>query len=296
MKKQFIGEKLKDNKFIGVLLVLISTFGLSCLLFQLFGYSTYIRPYLFELPAGIKERYPLAEPLFPAWTTNNVSGFNNIGYFTQVSNALTDLYILSLGLSILGWKRIQKIGFNKYLGGAVTMFIAITGLVYCCIMLPFIDKTATNWVYEYPALGLIDFLGYWHHMALPLIMLIIWYLPFNNEKLEVKKFTKIALIFPIVYSVLTVLRGFCGGLYQVDAAGNTATWFPYPFLAPDRISPYVTKLLGYTNDTLDIVFTVICYILVMAIMFVTPILLAKINNKYIDQLNKKYEFIDQKIN
>ncbi len=295
--KQFIGEKLKNSKPFGILLIIISTFGLSCILYQMFGFDKFVRPYLFVLPEGILAKYPNAKPLFPAFTTNNVSGFNNIGYFTQLSNILTDLYILSLGLSIVGVKKIQKIGFNKYFAGAVTMFIAITGIVYCGMMLPFIDKAATSWVYEFPSLAMIDFLGYWHHICLPIIMLVLWYLPFSNEELDVKKFTKTATIFPIVYSVLTVVRGTCGALYPTDITGmlNAKTWWPYPFLAPDRISPYVENLLGHTNQSLDILFTIICYILVAVIMFVTPVLLAKIHNKYIKHLNQKYTFLENTI-
>ena len=296
--KQFVGVKLKKSKLFGCLLVLISTFGLACILFMMFGYDKFIRPYLFVLPDSISlVDYPNALPLFPAFTTNNVSGFNNLGYFTQCSNILTDLYILSLGLSILGVKKAQKFGFNKYFAGGATMFIAITGIVYCCGMLPFIDKAATTWVKEFPALAMIDFLGYWHHICLPIIMLALWYLPFSNEELEVKKFVKTASIFPVVYSVLTVVRGICGGLHPTDITGmaNAKTWWPYPFLAPDRISPYVKGLFGNTNPTLDIVCTIICYVLVGIVLFVTPILLAKIHNKYIKHLNSKYTFLENNI-
>lgn len=290
--KEFIGEKLAKNKIFGWILTIIATFGLCCTTFQIVTYEWAVRPYLFELPAWILEKYPTALPLFPAFTTNNVSGANNLAYFTVLSNIITDLYLLALGLSIIGVKFAKKFGFNKYYGGATTMFIGITGIVYCTIMFPFLDKSTTSWVYEFPALAMLDFLGYWHHMVLPVIMIVVWMLPFSNEKLDKKKFAKISLFFPVVYSVFTVIRGFCGGLYPIDSSlVATQTWFPYPFLSPDRIGPYVSMLIGGTpSEAVNIVFTVICYLLCAFIFAITPKLIVKLHNKQIDKLNAKYKF------
>lgn len=126
---------------------------------------------------------------------------NYFSYFTVLSNVLA-IVVLTVG-GLLDPISPQW----RWFRGAVTLYMIITAIVYA-VLLAGIDVMLND-----------DWINLAMHRALPLVLLIDWIC--TGPRAAFRWRASLAwLVFPLVYSVYTLVRGpFVG-------------WYPYPFLDP----------------------------------------------------------------
>jgi len=235
----------RKQKFISMLFILTGMIGLFFLFYHV-----------------IKFEHVAMEDIdmyYPMNTTNNISGWNSFSYFTFISNGLADIYLISIGLAKLKVKYVNKIAYNPYVQGIVTVNMLVTGIVYCTILLPK--------VLLYPWNGPMFFcniVNFWNHMIMPVFMLILWLFPFTNKSLN-RNFIGISLIFPLVYLGFSIIRG------------KIISWYPYPFLNPVQLWDSLIKNIPFSETKAIILF--ISFILMLALLFAIIAMLLKIIRK-----------------
>lgn len=134
---------------------------------------------------------------------------NFFSYFTVLSNIGAAGLLLAIGLrpALLADERVQLVR------GAVTLYMAITGIVYNLLLAPNSADVSTN-------LGWVNVVV---HMVGPLFIVVDFALdPPRRRPTAAQAGTW--LIFPAVWLLYTMLRG------------PGADWYPYPFLDPDENS------------------------------------------------------------
>ncbi len=275
--------RLKTNKYFGALLFLIGSIGVFCIFYQIFSYEENIRPYLIELPKEILEKYPESLPLAKNFTTNTISGLNSLSFFTNLSNLFVSVYLLLLAVTILGLKRTKKIAFNPYVQSVLTLYILITGIVYCFILRPFIHFENLVWMKGVKSLNLSVNISLFQHIFVPLFMLFLFFIPFSQRKID-KSFLSLGLVFPSAYLVFSLLRGFLGEkqLFSIENGVKVyERWFPYPFMQPKLIGKY---FLNKSDFQLLLLF--ITFILsILFIALIIGIMLRMIRNNQLKRLS-----------
>ena len=130
---------------------------------------------------------------------------NFFSYFTVLSNIGAAFVFVALGVrpSLLANDRFQLVR------GAVTLYMAITGIVYNVLLAPNSADVSTN----------LEWVNVVVHMIGPLVAVV-------DFALDPPRQPSVAgagswLIFPAAWLVYTMVRG------------PQADWYPYPFLDPD---------------------------------------------------------------
>lgn len=128
---------------------------------------------------------------------------NFFSYFTILSNCSMTLVLLAGGVLGVTGRR----GVPDLLRGAVTLYMAITGVVYAVALA------------QYEALGTIPWVNDVVHRLMPLVIVVDWLavpprrpLPWADALWW--------LAFPLLYLPYTLVRG------------PIVDWYPYPFLDP----------------------------------------------------------------
>ena len=139
---------------------------------------------------------------------------SKLSYFTIQSNIL-----LAACIAYAAWKTLEGTrGPSPALKGAVTVYIAITGLVYNFILIPIIAST-TNPVFISP---LSNFLL---HTLTPIMAVIDWIMFDEHGSLN-WLLPLYWLCYPLAYGVFALIRGlFLSGPNR----------YPYPFLDVDQL-------------------------------------------------------------
>lgn len=184
----------------------------------------------------------------PTCTNNTLGGYNFYFYFTFQSNIFVNIYLVLLGLRGLGVNKVKRIVENPYIQGMITIYILITGLVYCFILFPHLEY--------YPwdgDMGYANIVNLYNHIATPLIMLVLWFKPISNKKLD-RKFIYLSLIYPASYFIFSIIRG------------AIVKWYPYPFCNPKLLWESLIKDVVY-NQTQGIILFV-GFLLFMILLFV----------------------------
>ncbi len=187
---------LKNKKF-AIFLVIISIFGFLVIIHRL---SYYV--YEFD----------------PKYSPIDYGKYNILCYFTVQSNIFVCFYLLFLSLAMLGVKKVQKFAFSKTLGTLITTYILLTGIIYCC-GIPLGFTAPYKW--DTPNHAMLSFIQIFHHMIIPPFMVILWLLPMNEKKVEYKKLW-FAGIYPLAYSIFSIIRG----------AVSATNYYVYPFYNP----------------------------------------------------------------
>jgi hypothetical protein len=133
-------------------------------------------------------------------------GGNALYYFTILSNL--GAVILLAGEAI--WPRWMR--SNAFYRGAVTVYMAITGMVYAVLLAPVLADVG-----DYA-----PWANFIHHSLAPAAILIDWLLFPPQQRLKGRA-PFLWLLFPAAYFTFTLLRGPSSGFY------------PYPFLDPDQV-------------------------------------------------------------
>lgn len=191
---------IKKNKPLGLILILISLFGFALIVYRLASYN-------FEYDA---QYYPV-----------DYGRYNFLFYFTVQSNILGYLYFLFAGLAMLGVKKAEKIGFNGTFGTLVTLYVVIAGAVYCG-GLPF--GFAPPFTFDTVAHRMTVVMQIFYHMFMPVAVIALYLFPVNKEK-QGRKTILISAIYPIAYSVFSMIRGRI----------MVPSYYPYPFYNPEFV-------------------------------------------------------------
>lgn len=199
MKKEY--NSIAKNKAAGIILMLLSIIGICFIVTRLFYY-------VYEYDAQ--------------YSPIDYGQFNILSYFTIQSNFFIYLYFFFAALSIFGVKKAEKIGFNPTLKVLATVYVVIAGITYCA-GIPMGMTPPFKWESAYHIFSAVNQIYY--HMLIPPAALIFLLLPFTNEKASMKKCTALSGIYPLVYSLFSLVRG----------AVSQPTYYPYPFYNPEFI-------------------------------------------------------------
>ncbi len=134
---------------------------------------------------------------------------NFFSYFTVLSNIGAMVVLGSLALRPALVDREPFVIFR----GAVTVYMAITGIVYNLLLAPAGADVSTQlaWVNSIV------------HVVGPVVVVVDWFLDRSSIRPTLGQ-AATWLIFPAVWLVYTMVRG------------PMADWYPYPFLNPDENS------------------------------------------------------------
>lgn len=139
------------------------------------------------------------------------SGYNVVNFFTYFTN-LSNI-IISVVFVVTAVRLLRGGSAPTPLRGAAVVYIAFVGLVFNTLLRD-VDISNIN-----PAVNVIM------HMVLPVAGILDWVLwpPKNRIPLSSVFWW---MIFPVVYSVFSLVRGAIDGVY------------PYPFFNPDAVGGY----------------------------------------------------------
>ena len=131
---------------------------------------------------------------------------NFFSYFTVLSNIGAAVLLAALAL------RPHLVGDEAFTvtRGAVTLYMAVTGIVYNALLAPVAADVSVN----------LEWVNLVVHVIGPIVVVADWFVDRAPVKPTVAQ-TATWLIFPAVWLVYTMVRG------------PLAHWYPYPFLDPD---------------------------------------------------------------
>ncbi|WP_423981048.1 Pr6Pr family membrane protein [Ilumatobacter sp.] len=131
---------------------------------------------------------------------------NFFSYFTVLSNLAAMVLLGSLALRPGLVSRAPFIIFR----GAVTVYMAITGIVYNVLLAPAGADVSTELAWVNSVV----------HVIGPIVVVVDWFLDRSPTRPTLGQ-AATWLIFPAVWLIYTLVRG------------PMADWYPYPFLDPD---------------------------------------------------------------
>lgn len=189
---------LMKNKPFGALMLLMGLIGFAIIVMRIVCYEFEYVPGYYEIDYG---------------------RFNFFSFFTVQSNIYVSFYLLCLGFAVFGSDRAKKIAFNPMVRLTVTTYILVTGMVYCG-GIPMKMTPPLYWDnFQHAMLGTVQV---FHHMIMPPFMLILFFIPPTEEKIQKRKLWIVG-IYPFVYSVFSIFRG----------AVSNPVFYPYPFYRPE---------------------------------------------------------------
>lgn len=201
-------------------------------------------------------------PHYPDATLNNISGLNFLAYFTVSSNLFAGIWLLLYALGRLFYPRLLQVITNKTLHGAITTYVAVTGFTYWGVLVWFTEFYPLN-------LWMFNVIDVYHHFVIPVFMVMLWLYPLNDNEAKPNA-TYIYMVFPLVYFVVSMIRGY---LIQ---------WYVYPFLNARELWEILFES-DYNAVTANILMIVII-ILFVGLFFGMGKLLNKVHNKRIKSI------------
>lgn len=175
--------------------------------------------------------FALAAQFYLIQTNSQASFFetsiNFFSFFTILTNILVSVCVMMLFFSADGsdtfFVRSKTIS-------AIAVYITIVGVVYNVVL-------RSTWNPE----GLQKFTDELLHTVIPLLFVVYWYVFVSKNELTWKD-SLVWLIYPLVYSVYTLVHGVI------------ADWYPYPFINPDNI--------GWSSVAINSVIVLITFLVV----------------------------------
>ena len=191
-------KKPNGSRLLGTFLLIIGIFGVLVIMHRL---SYYVYEY------------------DPKWSPVDYGKFNVLSFFTIHSNILVSVYLIIKGAAVYGNRKAQRIAFNPTFTLLVTTYILIAGIVYTSGF-PLKMSPPLTWNTPYNAMH--SFTQIFHHMIMPPLMVIIFLFPATERKIPAKALW-ISGIYPLVYSLFSMVRGALGKMH----------FYPYPFYRPE---------------------------------------------------------------
>lgn len=183
------------------------------------------------------------------------------------SNVFVYVYLICAGLASFGVKCAKKVAYNPLVGAMATTYILVTGLVYTA-GIPMGFTPPFQWGDSYHAMS--SFIQVYFHMIIPPFMVILWFFPFTNKRINHKTVWFFA-IYPFVYSIFSIIRGAVGDMH----------FYPYPFYRPEFIWSLFSK--GAINYPLAYFLMFVVLVLGMLLFIGIGRLLILANDKMIDK-------------
>lgn len=246
-------SKLAKNKFFGTLAIILGVFGFLIIIHRL----SY---YFFEYD----------EKFSPV----DYGKFNILSFFTIQSNIFVYVYLICIGLASYGVKGAGKVAYNPLVGAMATTYILVTGLVYTA-GIPMGFTPPFKWHDAYHAMS--SFIQVYFHMIIPPIMLILWFFPLSDAKVNHKHVWYFA-IYPLAYSLFSIIRGAVGKMH----------FYPYPFYRPEFIWSFFSK-----SETVNypLAYFLMSLVLIVGMLLFIGIgrLMIFINDKRVDSVFKSLE-------
>lgn len=154
-------------------------------------------------------------------------------YYTILTNILVAVYV-TVQLTRAG-SRQTGFFFKPSVQTAIALHITVVGLIYNLLL----RQLWVSW-------GLQAVLHELLHTAIPLLMIIYWWIWVDTRRLQYGNIPS-WLVYPAVYSIFVMLRGHFAG------------WYPYPFLD--------LPTLGYSQVFINCVLMIVVFVL-FSLLFV----------------------------
>lgn len=253
-------ESVVERKGFACFAFLFGFVGLLLMAHHIFSYENVLRPFMGYL---IENKV----------ITNDVSGLTFLRMFTNESNILVDIYLILFALGVFGSERLYKFTHNELLRGAITLNIAVTGIIYFTVLLP----SSSSFPLEVNGVStggmwLSNVVNTWNHLVTPVLFTAFWFFPVVQEKVKVVKNALLFLIFPICYFVMCIVWGGIDGFY------------PYPFLNGRQMWEFIPGLKGTPyNPLIGVLLLVAVVVVLSAVFFGVGCALNAIHNAAVDR-------------
>lgn len=201
--------------------------------------------------------------------TNDISGITFLRMFTNESNILVDVYLILFAIGILGNKKLYVFTHNEWLRGAITLNIAVTGIIYFTVLLPF----SASFPWE-KGIWFSNVINTWNHLITPVFFTALWFIPAVDKKIPKVKYALYDLIYPICYFIMCIILGAKDGFY------------PYPFLNGKQMWDMLFKAKPY-DPTMGTLLLVAAVVILSGVFFGVACGLGGIHNKMLDKKRKK---------
>lgn len=242
-----------QSKPFAVFLFITGILGLLVIAHHIVSYEAVLRPYMDYL---IENKV----------ITNDRSGSIFLLFFTNQSNIFVDVYFILYAFGIFGNKKLFDFTHKEEIRGGVTLYILITGIIYCCVLMPFAPS-----FFPFPNMGKMWFsnvVNTWNHMFIPLLATVLWFFPVNDKPIKKCKTSLYYLIYPIAYFVFSIING------------AKINFYPYPFLNGEQLWSYLFKDKPY-DSTIGILLLVAVVLIFSLLFFAIGTGLNAIHNKRI---------------
>lgn len=243
VKKSFF-----DGKIFGVIAIIVALIGAMMLAHHMASFEAILRPqidYLIENKVH----------------TNYIGGRAFLLYFTNQSNIFLFVYLILFAAGNFGSKKLYDFTRNDAVRGAVTLYIAVTGLIYCAVIMPF-SPGGYPWTEK---IWFSNIVNYWLHIVNPVIFTAWWLKPLDRKKLPIVKTSLIYMIYPFIYLVFSVVNGAIIGFY------------PYPFL--NSVQLWETLIPGRPYETVaGMAMLALAFVILVVLFFVLGAGVAALHN------------------
>ncbi len=232
-----------EKKGFAVCALIFGICGLLIMAHHIFSYENILRPYM---------DYLIENNII----TNSKNGPTFLRMFTNESNILVDLYLILYAIGIFGSEKLYKFTHNELLRGAITLNIAVTGIIYFTVLLPASSSfpTEINGV-STGGMWFSNVVNTWDHLVTPVLFTAFWFFPVVNKKIPKVKYSLVYLIYPICYFVMCIIWGGIDGFY------------PYPFLSGRQMWTWIPGLKDQPYNALIGVLLLVAVVIVLSALF-----------------------------
>lgn len=197
------------------------------------------------------------------------SGAAFLRMFTNESNILVDIFLILFGIGVLGSEKLYKFTHKEILRGAITVNIAVTGIIYFAVLLPSSSSfpTEINGV-STGGMWFSNVVNIWDHLITPVFFTAFWFFPVEMRKIPKVKYALAYLIYPICYFIMCIIWGSVDGFY------------PYPFLNGQQMWSFIPGLRDQPyNGAIGILLLVAVVVVLSGVFFGVGCALNGIHNK-----------------
>ncbi len=257
-------KSIIERKIFACFVLLFGLSGLLLMAHHICSYENVLRPFMDYL---IENKV----------ITNDVSGIAFLRMFTNESNILVDVYLILFAFGVFGNEKLYKFTHNELLRGAITLNIAVTGIIYFIVLLPSsssfpleIDGESTG------GMWFSNVINIWNHLVTPVFFTVFWFFPVVWKNVKVVKNALIFLIYPICYFVMCIIWGSIDGFY------------PYPFLNGRQMWEFIPTLKGTPyNPVIGVLLLVAVVVILSAVFFGVGCGLNAIHNAVVNRKKNK---------
>ena len=242
-------QRFYETKGFGVFALLFGLFGLLLLAHHIGSYEAILRPHMDYL---IQNKV----------ITNDINGTTFLYFFTNQSNIFVDVFLILYAFGLFGNRALFQFTHNETLRCAVTLNILVTGIIYCCVLLPF---QSASFPME-NGIWFSNVVNVWAHMIVPFCFTAFWFLPLDRRPLKKVRTALLCLIYPLCYFAFSVIRG------------AFVHFYPYPFLNSRQLWVTLFKDKPYEATT-GVLLLVAVIVALSAIFFGLACALCAVHNK-----------------